>query len=167
MKSNLLIIICLFLCFTSCSKSGTPEGELRYIVKNLQNDEGFKNLKKLRPSEEDFKKIFVNDEVAKLVSEYSKRRWAVVDDLPVDMMNPNNETDKIAIVSSNKEQLVQWRHKGLPENYTALAEFIKDDVVIYGMKYVNQEGRVIKQRAGFFNVDDKWILIPETFKAFF
>ncbi|TYA78664.1 hypothetical protein [Seonamhaeicola marinus] len=167
MRHIISLCFCFAFVLVSCKTSLTPEEELITIVKHLQNDDTHEYMMTLKPAKEDFEHIFINAEIADKVSEYSKKRWAAVQSLPKGIMKPNKDSDKIVIVSSNKTQLEKWNGKGLPEDYVAIAEFIKADINVYGMQYVSEDGTVGKQRAGFFKIGERWILIPQTYKAFF
>ncbi|TXE15108.1 hypothetical protein FUA26_00965 [Seonamhaeicola algicola] len=164
-------IVFVFACFgillSSCKKPQTSNQELLSIVTKLQTDNDFYYLKTLEPNKEDIKKIVRDSFFIELLNDYSKKIWQNVDLFSKKLMMLENKSDKVAIVASNKMQLVDWRHMtGVPIKYNVLSEFIYDDITVYGLQFIDSEGNLIKERDAFFKVDDKWIFIPEAYKAF-
>lgn len=170
MCKKIVVITCLcFAVLVSCKKASNvnPEAELLEIVGKLKVDKNHEFLKTLKPAKEDLYKIFKNKELAEKAIAYSEGKWGVLDNIPDDAMKPLNEDDQVKITYANKAQLKQWKYNGLSQDYVALHEFINDDVVVYGINYFNDKTMDLKSRAAFFRVGNKWIFIPQAFKAFF
>ena len=140
--------------------------EFAKIIEQLRADEKNDFLLTLRPTENDCKFIFLEGESVRKAIAYSEKKWADVSKIPVGSMKPRTENAESKILSVTKDELQRGETKGLPEDYLKIAEHLKDGITLYSILYLNEDGTEQKQRAAFFKVSEKWIIIPRTFKAF-
>ncbi|WP_242158353.1 hypothetical protein [Aestuariivivens sediminis] len=164
---NRFFILCFFgfIGFHSFSQGDTRHA-LFDVISKLREDVNHQFLKTLKPSPSDCNVIFLNDTYAQRGCDYANEKWSGIESVPDDSMKPKHKTDKVKVLAATKQELAASKTNGLPKAYNILAKYIKDDVVVYGFMYLNDDGSEQKTRAAFFYVNDKWIIIPRTFKAF-
>ncbi|TXG39647.1 hypothetical protein [Seonamhaeicola maritimus] len=170
MKRNILFVIALYTVFIfSCKKevSSNLETELLVIINKLRKDKNHKYLKTLKPLDKDFYKIFKDRASAKKAIEYSDKKWDFIDNLPANAMKPINEDDDVVVAMTTKSQLEKSIYNGLSSDYASMAEFLNEDIVVCGFYFVNVDGMHLKSRAAFFNIEGRWIFIPNVFEAFY
>ncbi len=167
MKKLLLLLVCVNVFLFSCQeKASSPKSELLEIIKKLRTDEDHEFLMTLRPTDSDLYEIFRDSMYTERAIEYSNKVWNGIDKIPANALGPVNEDDIPVAVSATQDQLLEWSQTDLSMDYIMLCEFLKADVVIYGMQYVDKKGMGTKSRGAFFRVDEKWIFVPQLFRAF-
>ena len=159
----LLILIALFSCKAHEENAIT---ELTAIAVELMDDTAHKYLKTLKPTEEDYALIFNEGESTNIITKYSENKWSGIDNVPDDGMKPLTDDAELKILSATKAELLSGNTNGLPTGYTKLATHLKEGSTIYGIQYLNTDGTEQKLRTAFFKVNDRWIIIPQAFKAF-
>ncbi|WP_282135944.1 hypothetical protein [Seonamhaeicola maritimus] len=170
MNRNILFVIAVCTVFVfSCKKneSSNQEAEFLEIINKLKNDKAHEYLKTLRPLEGDFFMIFKDRASAKKAIEYSDKKWDFIDNLPANAMKPINENDDVVVAMATKSQLEKSIYNGLSSDYASMAEFLNEDIVVCGFYFVNVDGMHLKSRAAFFNIEGRWIFIPNVFEAFY
>ena len=165
LKKALTIVLMCFIGLHLHGQNSTVE-QWYQVISKLRNDVNHNFLKTLRPVTADFELLFLNKDYADKAMTYANTKWDGIDKVPDHSMKPPHDTDKVRLLKATKQDLLASITHGLPEDYSTLGKYLKDDVVVYGLQYVDDNGEEQKTRAAFFYVNDRWIIIPQTFKAF-
>ena len=164
---NIFFCLLLLVMVLSCQNNSIDEvEELRGVANQLKLDTNKVFLSSLQPKEEDLKELFNEGEAADSIIAYSNSRWADISKVPEDSMKPLTDDASLNIISVSKEELEAGKSNGLPEEYIQIAKYLKDEVTLYAIQYLNTDGTEQKMRSAFFKVNDNWMIIPLAYKAF-
>ena len=139
---------------------------LSLVVEKLKIDSNHEFLTTLRPTKSDLQALFITNESVEIALKYSDSKWESIHNIPANSMKPINKGDNHAIIRASKKELSNGVSNGLEAGYSILSKYLKDDITVYGLQYLNNDGTPNKSRAAFFYVNNKWIIIPRLFKAF-
>ena len=143
------------------------ENDLTKLVEErLIPDSNHTFLKTLRPTLEECKVIFKTDEIAAKAFKYSEMKWNTLENVPEDTMKPTSQDSEIKINRASGAQLEYGLTYGLPDEYLNLGSYLKGDILVFGLEYLNPDDSSQKSRAAFFRSPERWVFIPQTFKAF-
>lgn len=171
MKVKSILVACglllgLSACESEADQSAARIAEVKQIAQSLIEDQGNANLKKLKPGEAEIKSVFNEAAAAKVIS-YSNRNWKMVDrSMPPNAMKPSTEDGSVAVQQISKADLVAGNWGNFPVEYSALANHLKDDAVLYAIEYLKADGSADKFHSSFFKVDAQWYYIPLPYLAF-
>ena len=139
---------------------------IKLIEEKLLPDSNHTFLKTLRPTLEESKAIFKTDEIALKVFEYSELKWNALENVSENSMKPTSPEFKIKINRASGAQLDYGLTYGLPMEYLKLGSYLKEEVLVFGFEYLNPDDSSQKSRAAFYRSPERWVFIPQTFKAF-
>ena len=86
--------------------------------------------------------------------------------MPPDAIKPGASRTEVIVVSVMAADLKNGVSHDLPGGYNKLVGHIKDNVRIYGIKYVEPGKDIGFSLNAFFKVNGHWVLIPKTWRAF-
>lgn len=119
-------------------------------------------LKNLKPSLEDCKAIVANEADAKKLADTYEQMYAQVKGSDI---APSKSTQtEILVFHSNTKSLKENTDQELPGGYTTNAEKFKDGLEIYGFKFVEPGQTIGMSFDGLYFVNNKWVLLPKTWK---
>ena len=165
MKHILFLLFTIFVV-SGCSQDAKRFSELTEITEKLKLDENHTFLQTLQPDSMDLANIFKPGESLQRALNFSNSNWENVDKIPENTMKPNTEAATIQIDYATKSAIQNGNLNGLPADYRNLVPHLKENITIYGIRYVNADGKTEKIRAAFFYTNGKWIFVPKVFRAF-
>ncbi|MCH2224389.1 MAG: hypothetical protein MK066_06425 [Crocinitomicaceae bacterium] len=161
-----LLIILFFGLYAFTPSSGSLEErktELKEIAQKLANDDDNNSfLQSLRPTKSDLKTIF-NPDAVETIWKYSENMYSTI---PKNAIQPNMKQTEIHVYSALSKDIKDGLTHQLPGGYTRISQRYKDDVIIYGLKYTEPNKPSGYSLNSFYYLEDHWICIPKTFRAF-
>ena len=166
MTKFLLQVTLLGIISIACQPNQTEIAELKDIIQQLKTDRNNEFLATLKPTHEDLRLLFRKGASVNMVIAYADQRWADVSKIPKNSMKPLTENATLQILTVSKTELENGITNGLPTEYLLLVDHLQDDVILFAMQYLNEDGSEQKMRSAFFKASGNWLIIPLAYKAF-
>lgn len=163
LKSLPILITFILLSFYN-NAQGSREKDLAQVAEKIRIDPtGNEYLKTLKPSMDDFQKIFVSAGAVGDVWMYTEEMYAGMGEGAV---NPGSHRTETIIINVSGANLRAGAEHGLPGGYNSIKDHFKPGVMIYGIKFLEPGKEAGYSLNAFFYVNNHWVCIPKAWRAF-
>ena len=163
-KTYLLLLVVALINVTSSIAQSDKEKQLTEIAEKLRNDAtGNEYLKTLKPSMDDFQKIFISAEDVGEAWMYTEEMYASMN---AGAVKPGAHRSETIVLSVSSADLKAGAKHQMPGGYNWIKDKFKNGITIYGLKFVESGKTSGYSLNAFFYVNNHWVCIPKVYRAF-
>ena len=163
-KPYILILLAVLFSVSTNFAQSDKEKQLTEIAEKLRNDAtGNVFLKTLKPTMDDFQKIFVTVDDVGEVWMYTEEMYTSMKEGAVKPGANRTETIVLNVTSANLKAGAEHQ---MPGGYNWIKDKFKNGITIYGLKFVEPGKTSGYSLNAFFFVNNHWVCIPKVYRAF-
>lgn len=162
-RIGFLLLLSTLMC---CTPAPDPEAELQALAAQLLSDTGHAVLAALQPKAADYEALFREVPAVNKARAYGEAQWADSRNFTPATLSPLPAGVTLQVITVSSIALQTGRSSDLPADYYRLAPHLKTGTLIYALQYLNPDSTVQQWHAAFFRVADRWVFIPDPYRAF-
>jgi hypothetical protein len=161
------LLFSLYSCGDSPSTAAQKElPELTEVVQQLRDDKNHVFLRTLWPDRKECSEFLNSEAAVEMLDFYARDKFKDIDRISENALKPLSLEATVNLLSATKEELLEGKTNGLPEEYILMARHLKDGTTVYGFEYISAEGKLEKTYTAFFQASGRWVFLPRPFLAF-